>query len=492
MLRGAYLKEISSSPSPQVYESQAVAALAELLGKVPPGKLKIGVTWADNDTVLRVIAVPPMPAGELKQALLLEAKNFFPSMTENSRIESEPLYETTEKGIKKIQVAIAAAPAENVTRTLDLLKKAGIHPTALLPIPSALKQIGEISLVDEKQIRCLVDVGCQSTELVILKGRNLCFSRKIPMGGLDFTRALTVALVSSRGRTQLSLKEAEDIKRSVGIPEEGGPEASDKISNIQTFSMLRAAVEQLTGEIDRCLDYYREESDGDKVDTLELFGRGADLKGLTAPLTQALGMEVKKGEPLRFSKIRDGRGTPGESLSAFASAVGAAFGGEGINLLPAEMKHHVKHALKRASIQSAAIGLCLVLFLVYLGMNFQRANFDKRIAVSKVELASLESELEKVSGQSLAHQILAEEPYWEEILKEISNILPSRAILKEINMHEDRLFLKGRILSGEKEKILSDFIFKLESGIFKNVKLVTAKAMAGQAGSEFEIECQWK
>ncbi len=109
-----------------------------------------------------------------------------------------------------------------------------------------------------------------------------------------------------------------------------------------------------------------------------------------------------------------------------------------------------------------------------------------------MELASLESELEKVSGQSLAHQILAEEPYWEEILKEISNILPSRAILKEINMHEDRLFLKGRILSGEKEKILSDFIFKLESGIFKNVKLVTAKATAGQAGSEFEIECQWK
>jgi Tfp pilus assembly PilM family ATPase len=94
-------------------------------------------------------------------------------------------------------------------------------------------------------------------------------------------------LVSDKGKIKLSLEEAERIKREVGIPPEGESKMiDDKILTTQLLSMIRSPLEQLVNEIDRCFDYYREESGGGKIDSLMLFGGGALLKGLQQFLVQ--------------------------------------------------------------------------------------------------------------------------------------------------------------------------------------------------------------
>ena len=100
------------------------------------------------------------------------------------------------------------------------------------------------------QAICLVDIGEFYTELIIVRKKTLVFSRKIPITGKDFTKAMTKVLVSDRGKTELSLEQAEKIKCEVGIPPEGESKIIDNvISTTQILSMLRPSLEQLASEI---------------------------------------------------------------------------------------------------------------------------------------------------------------------------------------------------------------------------------------------------
>lgn len=464
--------------------------LKELLRRAEIHPAKVIVAFNGPQTGIRILSTPPMPQKELKEAVRLESKNYFPFPLHESFLEFEKLGETVEGGTKKIQMAVATTTPETVEETLTVLKKAGIRPDSLIPVAYALQKWAKTAGISPGETQCLVDLGDRYTELMIFKEAGLLFSRKIPVAGRDFTQALTGVLVSDRGKTQLSLEEAERVKQEVGIPREGESErVDDKISKGQLLSMLRSPLEQLVSEMDRCFDYFREETGGGKVDSILLLGRGSMLKGLARALSEALGIEVKVGDPLKGLRIESQMMAPDDGFAPFAVALGAALSlGRGINLLPPEIKGETRQALRRALVQSVVSTVVLLAAFFYIGMKIQRSNYEKRIAVARMEMASLKPELETVQAQSLANQVLAAEPYWDDAFKELSNTVPGAIHLTKLGMANQRLVMKGKISSEEKERVLSDFILDLEKGIFKNVKLVTAKETADQSVSEFEID----
>jgi len=486
----ATIKELIPAEDAVSREKDRLSALQELLRDLPVKESTFVVSFNDPRTAMRVIAAPPMPKKELREAVRLEAKNYFPFSIEDALIEFDILGHTMEKGVRKFELAVAASPEKTIHEILSLLRKAGIKPASLIPVPAALQKLGEAMGVLENRIHCLADIGALETELVILRGTHLLFSRKVPIGGRDFTQAMRGVLVSDRGKTELSWEEAEEIKRGVGFRSEGAPEEviNGKISTTQLASMLRAPLEQLVAEIDRCLDYYREETGGEKIDQLILFGRGAILKGLSQALSQELGLEVKVGDPLERVKLEGQLVSPEQGFTPFAVALGAALScGRGINLLPLEIKEEVKRTVTRASVESVVASVLLVLGFFYVGMKIQLANYGKRIAVAQLELSSLKFDLDKVAARNFANQVLANEPYWEDVFKELSNILPREAYLTRLEMKDRKLIFKGTITSLEKQAVLNGLIQDLENGIFKNVKLVTAKETSDKTGTEFEL-----
>lgn len=492
VFNGVTLREIPP-PGDETREAKTVLALKELLKGVNLARTQFVACVNDEKAVMRVVSVPPMPKAELKEAIKLESRSYFPFSLEGALVEYEMLGVVDDQGIKKMRLAVATAPRETAEGALALLMKAGIKPAAIFPAAWAFHKLAEAVPSPEDQIRCWVDIGERQTELIILKGSRLIFSRKIPVGGRDFTQTMTVALHSERGKTELSLEEAEEIKREVGIPAgQGEPQwLREKISSTQLVSMLRSPLEQLAGEIDRSFNYYTEETGGSKIDILYLFGGGGSLKGLAEALSEKLGMEVKTGNPLEgLKKIEAQFLIPEEGLQPFAAALGATLSAPsaGVNLLPPEIKQEIKNSLVRATFQSIGASALLIAAFIYIGMQIQLANYQKRIEVAKKEMSSLQALLGKVEVQSLASKIMAEEPYWEDIFRELSHLIPSDVYLTEFTREGKKLFLKGVIVSKEKEGTLSDFILNLESGIFKNVKLVTAKERSSGSESEFELE----
>jgi len=486
-------REVGHSQNPAERESELLDALKALLRGIDRKRVKFVVSFNTPKTVMRILAFPPMPKAELKNALRLQAAQYLPfPVDEGVALEFETRGPVDERGGKKVQVVVVISPKKAIDQALAPLKKAGIRPASLVPVPLALQKLGGSTAAGGNRIRCLVEIGDRLTELVILKGRRLLFSRKISIGGRDFTQAMTGALLSDRGKTQLTWAEAEQMKREFGLPPGSGLEMiGDKISATQLLSMLRSPLEQLANEIGRCFDYYREETEGERIELLELFGRGALLKGLREYLAENLGVEVKMGDPVGSLKIQGQVLKPEEGFSQYAVAMGAALMAEGgINMLPAEIKEETQRMMRRATIKSATVAGVLILSFFYIGMKIQLGNFQKRIDVARLELQSLRFQLQEVETLRWARKLLAEEPYWEDAFKEISNMVPSRLYLTEFAMEgiPKRFTLKGSIGSLEKEEILSRFIRELEQGVFKEVRLLRTEEKEDRLGSEFELE----
>lgn len=487
------LKEIHAGADPLPSTSNStVQALKDLVKGINRKRTAFVVTANCERTAVRVVSVPPMPKGELAEAVKLEAQNYFPFPVEDAFLDFEVLGEITEKGVRKLRVAVATAPEKMVRDCVSLLRQVGIRPASFIPAAYALQHLAAVSPIGDDRARCLAEIGQRFTEWVIKRGNDLIFARKIPVGGSDFTEALTGVLVSDRGRMELTSGEAERLKREVGIPAEGEPPlAGGRVPSSQIIAMLRSPIETLAGEMERCLDYYREESGGGKVETLDLFGAGALLKGIVPHLSDHLGFPVRLGNPLLHLAADFSVALQREEFVSYAGAVGAALSlGKGINLLPPELKEETKRLVTRATLQSAAAAFVLILAFIHIGMRIQLSNFEKRIAVAKLEIGSLQYNLKEAEVQSLVQELMAGEPYWEDVFKELSHKVPEDLYLRDMRVRDKTVTLRGTILSHERENALSEFILALGNGIFKSVKLISAKELPDQNSSEFELACE--
>jgi Tfp pilus assembly protein PilN len=242
--------------------------------------------------------------------------------------------------------------------------------------------------------------------------------------------------------------------------------------------MLRSPLEHLIAEIERCFDYYREESAGARVDSLVLLGGASILGGLPGFLSRELGIQVKLGNPLEGSKAEV------SNPQQFSIAVGAALSeGKGINLLPPEIKEVTRRTFKRTAIEVTVVCAILLSAFLYTGMKISVNNYQKRIAVTQKELASLKPQMQQVEMVAL----LSSEPYWEGVFKELSNIVPPGIYLTRLKMENNVLYLSGVSEGQDADKTISDLIHGLEKGLFMQVRLVSSRGAQGKSAKEFEL-----
>lgn len=472
-------------------DRETLSALKEILSNGDIKNSQVITLVNSPQTMVRMVTVPQMPQSELKEAISLEAKNYFPFPVGDSLIDFEVVGDTLEKSIKKLELLVAVCPKKALKEHMDLLSEAGIRPFWVIHPSLALYNL--LKLSKEARIgECIVavDIGKKSCELIVVKDKHLAFSRKLPVSGDDFTKAITATLVSGSGRVQLSYEDAEKIKRVYGIPEEGAQGLiGNKLAASQLLSMIRPPAEKLSREIAHSFDFYREGASAGRIDRLILFGGGGRLKGLDKFLSQELGMEVEIYDSLEgINTVRTL--AKDVDINRIAGAVGAGINrASGINLLPSEIKEERKRRVQGMVLKAASSAALTLMVLAYLGMRIQFSTLDKKIASAKYELSALRVRAEDAQGRLLTNKIIQDEPYWEDALREITNIIPSDIYLKEMKFGNGLLTMRGVILSLKNpEEAVSNFIRQLETGIFKNAKLVITHERDGV--NEFELQME--
>ena len=369
MLRGkpALIKVAVENIVPIGDEERALAgvrALKTALAGFDTRKAEIVCVIPGRQVLTENILMPLMPSNEMAEAVRLEVVNSQDFVVEDPVFDFYTAGRVIDNGVEKVSVITAAVSKTVVQNLLAPLAapfgafgeltspgwksaSAGVDVAAILPSSVAFENLIRLSPQYVKEIVAVVEIGMIATELNIYRDGRIDFSRLIPVSGFDFTRSLTGALFTDKGKVALSIKEAEEIKEVYGIPSaDDHTLISGKITAAQALALLQPKLEQFAGEIYRSFDHYRQKAQARKADRLIICGGGSRLKGLAGFLTLELGLPVQMGDPLQDIAVIGGGLVRAEDVQRLPLAVGASlWDRKGINLLPPAQRDRKKKAL---------------------------------------------------------------------------------------------------------------------------------------------------
>jgi len=246
----------------------------------------------------------------------------------------------------KIEVhAVQMSPLALVNfATYELLKKGG---PALAPGEGTGEEEAAGDAPRGKK-RCVVvmDIGTDASNLIITDGAKIIWQRPIPLGGNNFTRALTKEL-------KLTFAKAEHLKRNAA--------KSPEMASI--LKAIKPVLTDFVGEVQRSLGYFTNTHRDAHVAYMVGLGSAFKLPGLQKYLGDKLSLEIRK--PAKFSRL-DGEAILNdplfqENLLTFPVAYGLALQGLGqarlnTNLLPPEIRmDRVIRAKKPYAVAAAAM-----------------------------------------------------------------------------------------------------------------------------------------
>lgn len=257
-----------------------------------------------QQVIVRDVEVSNPPPKEMRQALPFQVRDVLPLPVDQALLDFYPL-EDPGKNDTVIGLLIAA-PKDVVIGMVNAVERAGLHVAEVdLACFAALRSA---ALIDE-DTEAVIDIGANSTNLVIHTDGVPRIVRTIPRGGSEVTKLMA-------SRLGMSLPEAEALKCRVGLIRGQGPETSEVVAE---------AIRPLVGEIRSSLDYYTAANPRDQVSRLALVGGASLLPGLTERLTGQLGVPTYLSDPLQ--RVNDSRrGGRHDVLGRFRSSAAVSIG----------------------------------------------------------------------------------------------------------------------------------------------------------------------
>lgn len=288
-----------------VKDDRAVTSALRQLWTAQRFKTKSVILGVSHQQVIvRDVEVSNLPPKEMRQALPFQVRDVLPMPADQALLDFYPL-EDPGKNDTVIGLLIAA-PKEAVIHTVQAVERAGLHVAGVdLACFAALRSSALVS----QDTEAVIDIGANTTNLVIHTDGVPRIVRNIPRGGLEITKLMA-------SRLGMSTSEAEALKCRVGLSRGEGVETADVITE---------AIRPLISEIRSSLNYYAGGNPREQVSRLALVGGAALLPGLTERLAEELGVATYLSDPLqRVSDSR--RGGRHDVLGRFRSSAAVSIG----------------------------------------------------------------------------------------------------------------------------------------------------------------------
>jgi hypothetical protein len=260
----------------------------------------------------------------------------------------------------------------------DLLKK-----DAIVRAPEA----GEEGASEEESgCVCVLDLGTDTSNLVITDGNRIIWQRPIPIGGNHFTRALTKEL-------KLTFAKAEHLKRN----------ATKSPDLKKILSALKPVLNDFVGEVQRSLGYFTNTHRDAQISYMIGLGNAFRLPGLQRFLEEKLQLNVRKlqkmerlaGESVMSSQVWT------ENILTFGVAYGLALQGLKrtrllTNLLPNEIRVERLIRAKKPWAVASAAALLLGLFGMVAGAGLSfRAYGHPDVAAARDKATKVKEQADK-------------------------------------------------------------------------------------------------
>ncbi len=285
--------------------SLIAAELREMVAEMQTRKKYVVASVSNLAVITRIIQVPKMGEKELEEAIYWEAERYIPFPIDEVVLDYEPLDPLTEvPDDAQVDVIIAAARLETITQLVETLKEARLEPVVLDIKPFAGMRTVENYLSGgsndgSEPVTVFLEVGAESSSLVLSRGTRLLMNRNLNISGNDFTEAISKSF-------GLDFDSAEEIKRDYGlatIPTEDEESLLDfdadreRFNPARMYDAIRPVLVDFTTELRRSLEFFRVQVGDIHIDKGFIAGGGSKLRGLPGILGEALGLQLESVDP---------------------------------------------------------------------------------------------------------------------------------------------------------------------------------------------------
>jgi len=255
-----------------IQDDRAVtAALRQLWGTTRFRSRRVTLGVSNPQVMVREMQVANVPHRELHASLAYQVRDLLPLPVDKTVLDFYPLEDPGRN--PNVRGLLIAAPKEAILTAVHAVERAGLSVERVDLASFALLRAG--SWMDGS-VEAIVDIGAQTASVVVHANGEPIIVRTIPRGGAEITEAIA-------GRLEISVNEAENLKRRVGLrPDEES----------ETAQAIQDATRPLLNEIRNSFAYLTSGDRQVQVRRLVLSGGGALLPGLADSLRAQLNVEV--------------------------------------------------------------------------------------------------------------------------------------------------------------------------------------------------------
>jgi type IV pilus assembly protein PilM len=195
------------------------------------------------------------------------------------------------KDSSQVKVLLVAAKKDFIDEYLAAFNECGLTPVVVDIDCFALENVFQANYQPEEDIVGLIDVGANTMTINILQDGKSVFTRDIQVGGNMFNEEI-------QKRLGLNSEEAELVKL--------GGDLADIQPQVLNEIIIEA-MDHLSQEIQRSLDFFAATSSDNKVERVYLSGGVVKTPGIVETLQNKLGTPVEIMNPLRNVIIDDNK-----------------------------------------------------------------------------------------------------------------------------------------------------------------------------------------
>ncbi|MGL6008376.1 MAG: type IV pilus assembly protein PilM, partial [Culicoidibacterales bacterium] len=261
-------------------ESRLATSLADALAYRKIKAKHAIISMNSSQIINRDLFIPNVEAEELETVIRYELQQYLPINLEDYQIRYLLTDDEDAQGQKR--VFVSAVPDRMLNAYYQMLKQAGLQPYALeLPLISLRKLVKYMGINQaetlDKQTVAFLDLGQENLNLSIYHQGNIDFTRLIRNGGRVIDEALRREGMKNDQVLQYK-QEQLDVNQ-------------EDLESIHPD--VKQSLDQLIYEIEKFLQFYRNNNQNKQLEILFIYGGCAQMNGLAAYLETKVKIPVQ-------------------------------------------------------------------------------------------------------------------------------------------------------------------------------------------------------